>query len=68
MKHKQTPGAKAPEKGQSDMFELIVIWYTGEKEVFAYTTREDAEKSAHGFKTAFGNQIEWTGVRERRIW
>ena len=48
------------------MFELIVIWYTGEKEVFAYSTREDAEESAHGFKTAFGNQIEWTGVRERR--
>lgn len=47
-------------------YELVVIWETGEKEIYAYTTRERAEKTGSEMKKVFGNQITWTGVREVR--
>ena len=47
------------------MYELIIIWSTGEKEVYQYTTREEAEKTELGMRTAFGNQIEWTGINHK---
>lgn len=46
-------------------YELIVIWYTGEKEVYAYATEEEAETAAYEYKMVFGNQISWTGTRRR---
>ena len=48
------------------MYELIVIWDTGEKEIYPYETKEEAEEKAEGYKIAFGKQVVWTGVRERR--
>lgn len=48
------------------MYELIIIWSTGEKEVYQYTTREEAEKTELGMRMAFGNQISWTGINTRK--
>lgn len=48
------------------MYKLIVIWETGEKQVYAYKTEAEAEKAAQGFRMAFGKQVEWTGVT--RAW
>lgn len=47
-------------------YELVVIWETGEKEIYAYATREKAEETSANMKKVFGNQIAWTGVREVR--
>ena len=48
-----------------DMFELVVIWATGEKDIDEFVSKEDAERAEIGMRTAFGNQIEWTGVRRK---
>ena len=48
------------------MYKLTIIWCTGEKETYDYTTREEAEKAELGMRMAFGNQIEWSGISERR--
>lgn len=48
------------------MYELVIIWETGEKEVYAYTTREKAERTGEEMKKVFGRQISWAGVRESR--
>ena len=48
------------------MFELVVIWETGEKEVYAYRTEERAERAQQEMKKVFGNQIAWTGTRKAR--
>lgn len=47
-------------------YELIVIWETGDKEVHSYKSKEKAKEADKGYKMAFGNQISWTGIRERR--
>lgn len=47
-------------------WELVLIWTSGEKEIYTYDTKEEAYKGGWNFKQAFGNQIEWTGVREAR--
>lgn len=52
--------------GGMSMYKLIIIWYTGEKETYDYTTREEAEKAELGMRMVFGNQIEWSGISERR--
>lgn len=44
-------------------YELVVIWNDGQKEIHEYPTPEDAEKAGIGYKTAFGNQVSWYGVR-----
>ena len=49
------------------MFELVVIWSNGTKNVFSYKSKEEAEQAEQGMKTALGNQIEWTGVREKEV-
>ena len=46
------------------MYELVIVWDTGEKEVFTYNTEEEAEKAGEGYKTAFGQQI-WYCVRDK---
>ena len=48
------------------MYELVVIWSTGEKEVYTYHTEDRAEKAAQDMKMAFGSQISWTGVRRAK--
>lgn len=47
-------------------YELVVIWTTGEKEVIECKDREHAEKAERNMRMAFGNQIGWTGIREKR--
>lgn len=47
------------------MYELIVLWSTGEKDVFEYETKEDAAKGADNMRMAFGNQIQWTGINRK---
>lgn len=43
-------------------FILGIVWDTGEREIFQYTTREEAEEVERGYKMAFGNQIQYTWV------
>lgn len=47
-------------------YELVVIWDTGEKETATYDTEIEAKIIENGFHTAFGKQIQWTGIREVR--
>ena len=49
------------------MYELIVIWETGEKDTCLYDTENEAEKAASNYKFAFGNQIAWTGIRPKFV-
>ena len=48
------------------MFELVVIWQSGDRDVYSYTTREAAEKAGSGMKMALGNQIAWWCVRKEQ--
>lgn len=45
-------------------YELVVIWSTGEKQVFGYATESEAEESKRGYEMAFGAQV-WCCVRKR---
>ena len=45
------------------MWELVIVWSNGDKDVYQYGTREEAEEAESGMGTAFGNQIAWTGIR-----
>lgn len=46
------------------MFELIVVWQTGEQNIYSYENKEEAMRGADRMRMAFGNQITWTGVRK----
>jgi hypothetical protein len=45
------------------MYELVIIWDNGDKDVYEYPTREEAEKAELGMRIALGNQIAWSCVR-----
>ena len=47
-------------------YELIVIWDDGDKETFVYDSRKQAEDAERNVLMAFGRQITWTGINERR--
>ena len=47
------------------MFELVIIWDTGGKDIYEYTTREDAESAGKNMKMALGDQIAWYGTRRK---
>lgn len=47
------------------MFELVVIWTSGEKDVYTYDKLADAETGEINMKTVFGNQIAWIGTRKK---
>lgn len=49
------------------MYDLIIIWESGERELFAYSTRELAEKYMLSYQIAFGHQIRYIDVIERRL-
>lgn len=53
-------------KGQGMKYEIVVVWSTGEKQIFGYATREEAEQAKAGYEMAFGSQV-WVCVRERRM-
>lgn len=49
------------------MFELIVVWSTGDTNVYEYDTQEEAVIGADRMRMAFGKQIAWTGVRKSTL-
>ena len=48
--------------------ELIIIWETGEKEIYSYATEEEAETACKELKMIFGCQISWAGTRRVTSW
>ena len=49
------------------MFELIVVWQTGEQNIYSYDTEDEAMRGADRMRMASGNQITWTGVRKSTL-
>jgi hypothetical protein len=47
------------------MYELVVIWETGEKNIYPYRTEADARTGERSMRMAFGNQIAWSGIRPK---
>lgn len=47
-------------------YELIIIWEDGSKNIYEYENRSDAQAGEQNFVTAFGNQVSWHGIREKR--
>ena len=50
---------------RQDMYELVIIWETGEKEITPYNTEQEAEQAESNMFKAFGNQITWSGIRRK---
>ena len=48
------------------MYELVIIWSNGDKDIYTYPTQNEAENAELGMRTAFGNQISWSCTREKR--
>lgn len=51
----------------SGLYELVIVWENGDKDIYEYKTREDAEKGADNMKMANGEQIAWAGVRKQTV-
>jgi hypothetical protein len=47
------------------MYQLVVIYSDGQKQIFDYESRAAAERAENGMRIALGNQIAWTCVRVR---
>lgn len=47
-------------------YEVVIIWESGEKEIWTYDTEEEAELSSKECKMIFGEQITWIGIRKAR--
>ena len=47
------------------MFGLVIVWWNGEKQVYDYQTREDAEQGDRNIRIACGNQVAYTCVRSK---
>ena len=47
-------------------YELVIVWETGEKEITEHESQELAEKAEQRYKVAFGNQIQWSGIRPQQ--
>lgn len=48
------------------MYELVIIWDTGERDIYTYVSEDAAERTAYNMRMVFGKQIAWTGVRPKR--
>lgn len=46
-------------------YEVIIIWCTGEKEVFGVQTEERGHEVVNDMKCAFGSQISFACVNKR---
>lgn len=44
-------------------YELVIIWFNGDKNIYTYESREAAEQAGAGMRVALGEQIAWYGVR-----
>jgi len=47
-------------------FELVIVWSTGEREVYGFNTYEAAAKARRNMEIAFGSQL-WACINERRV-
>lgn len=48
-------------------YELVIVWSTGEKQVFEYEREELAMQAERGYRRAFGHQISWAGIRRKTL-
>ena len=58
-------GAVTPAE-RVNMWELVIIWASGEKEVVEYDSRQRATQGGRNYEMAFGTQVSWWCVREKR--
>ena len=47
------------------MYELVMVWEDGDKEIHSYKNREEAENGKRNVEMAFGTQV-WCCVREKK--
>jgi hypothetical protein len=47
------------------MYELVMVWEDGDKEIHSYKNREEAESGKRNVEMAFGTQV-WCCVREKK--
>ena len=47
------------------MYELVIAWETGDKDVYEYATQEAAEQAGRNMEMALGEQIRWYGTRRK---
>ena len=48
------------------MWELVIIWASGEKDIVEYDSRQRATQGGRNYEMAFGTQVAWWCVREKR--
>lgn len=48
------------------MFEVIIIWKDGDKNLHTFERIEDAMECINNYRFAFGNQIAFSGINDRR--
>lgn len=48
------------------MYELVIVWNDGNKEIHGYKNRTEAEEGKRNMEMAFGAQV-WCCVREKRV-
>ena len=48
------------------MYELVVVWSTGETQVYDCKNLEDAKRAQKNMLLAFGNQIQYCEPRRKR--
>lgn len=46
-------------------YELVVVWYTGEKEIYEYDSETEAEQGEENMYLAFGRHQLWCCVRKK---
>lgn len=49
------------------MFELVVVWDDGSKNIYEYASEDVADQAGYNMKMALGDQIAWWGTR-RKEW
>ena len=47
------------------LYELIIVWDTGEKDKYTYETIEKAREIESGFYTSFGKQVVFSCINEK---
>ena len=50
---------------EDEMYELVMVWEDGDKEIHSYKNREEAENGKRNMEMAFGAQV-WCCVREKK--
>lgn len=45
-------------------YELVILWYDGEKEVYGYKTEAEAKKAGEQYYECYGEQVS---VKVRRV-